>query len=66
VRVEVRVALLLPSVRGQRLAEVAVAVEQADPHQRQAEVAGRLEVVAGEHAQATGVLGEGLGDAELR
>ena len=66
VRVEVGVALLLPAVGRQRLAEVAVAVEEADAHQRHAEVAARLEVVAGQHAEAARVLGERLGDAELR
>jgi len=66
VRIEVGVALLLPAVRGQRLSEVAVPVEETDPHQGHAEVAGRLEVVAGEDAEASGVLREGLRDAELR
>ena len=65
VRVEVGVALLLPAVGGQRLAEVAVPVEEADADQRHAEVAARLEVVAGQHAEAAGVLGERLGDPEL-
>ncbi len=65
VRVEVGVALLLPAVGRERLAEVAVAVEEADADERHAEVAGRLEVVAGEHAEAARVLREGLGDAEL-
>ena len=66
VRVEVGVALLLPAVGGQRLPEVAVAVEEADAHERHAEVAARLEVIAGQHAEAAGVLRERLGDAELR
>ena len=66
VRVEVGVALLLPAVGRQRLAEVAVAVEEADAHERHAEVAARLEVVAGQHAETARVLGERLGDAELR
>ena len=35
------------------------------PVSGQAEVVGRLEVVAGQHAEAAGVLGEGGGDAEL-
>ena len=42
-----------------------MAVEEADADEREAEVAGRLEVVAGEDAEAAGVLGQGLGDAEL-
>ncbi len=64
-RVEVGVVLQLPAVGVLGLAEVAVAVEEPDGDQGHAEVAGRLEVVAGEDAEATGVLGERLGDAEL-
>ena len=47
------------------LAEEAVAVEQADRAERGAEVAGRLEVVAGEDAEAARVLRHELADAEL-
>ena len=65
VGVEGDVALLLPAVAVELLAEVAVGVEEADADQGDAEGAGRLEVVAGEHAEAARVLGEGLGDAEL-
>jgi hypothetical protein len=66
VGVEDRVGLLLPALARQRLAEVAVAVEQAHADDRDAEVARGLEVVAGEDAQAAGVLREDGGDAELR
>ncbi len=65
VGVEGGVGLLLAAVGGQRLAEVARAVEQADPDNGHAEVAGRLQVVAGEHAEAARVLGQDLADAEL-
>ena len=65
-RVEGRVVLELPAVGRQRLPEVAGAVEQADADDRDAEVARRLEVVAGEDAEAAGVLRQHLGDAELR
>ena len=66
VGVEHRVGLLLPALARERLLEVAVAVEQADADDRDAEVAGGLEVVAGEDAEAAGVLREHRGDAELR
>ena len=66
VGVEDRVGLLLPALPRQRLLEVAVAVEQADADDRDAEVAGGLEVVAGEDAEAAGVLRQHGGDAELR
>ncbi len=61
-----RVALGLPAVRRQRLGEVAVPVEQPDADDRDAEVAGALEVVAGQDAEAAGVLGQHGGDAVLR
>ena len=57
--------LLLPAVAGQGLAEVAVPVQQPHADEGYAEVAGRLEVVAGQDAEAAGVLGQGGGDAEL-
>ena len=65
VGVKHRVALLLPALAGERLLEVAVPVEQADADDRDAEVAGGLEVVAGEDAEAAGVLRQHRGDAEL-
>ncbi len=65
VRVEDGIVLLLPAVPGQRLAEVAVPVQESDTDQRYAEVAGRFEMVAGEDAEAAGVLGQGGRDAEL-
>ena len=65
IRVEDRVGLLLPALTGERLAEVAVPVEQADPDDRHAQVGGRLEVIAGQDAQAAGVLRQHGGDAEL-
>jgi len=66
VGVEDGVGLLLPALARERLLEVAVPVEQADADDRDAEVAGGLEVVAGEDAETTGVLRQRGGDAELR
>ena len=66
VGVEDGVGLLLPALAGQRLLEVAVLVEQADADDRYAEVAGGLQVVAGQDAEAAGVLRQHGGDAELR
>ncbi len=56
VRVRSRVALGLPALDRQGLREIAVAVQQADPDDRHTEVAGGLEVVAGQDAKAAGVL----------
>lgn len=66
VRVEDGVVLLLPAVAGERLPEVSVPVQQPDADERDAEVAGGLEVVPGEDAEAAGVLGKSGGDAEFR
>ena len=63
---EVGDALLLPAAGVEALAEVALRVQQADADERNAEVRGGLEVIAGEHAEAAGVLGQCLADAELR
>ena len=51
-RVELDELLLLGAAGRQQLAEVAVAVEEADADDRHAEVARRLEVVAGEDPRA--------------
>ena len=63
--VEVGVGVLLVAVRVDRLAEVALAVEQAHAHERQGHVAGALHVVAGEDAQAARVDPERLVEAVL-
>ncbi len=65
VGVEDRVGLLLPAVAVEALLEVAGLVEEADADDRDAEVGGGLEVVAGEDAETAGVLRQHLGDAEL-
>ena len=52
--------MLLVTVRVDGLAEVAVAVEQADGDERQGHVRGGLAVIAGEHTQAAGVDGQRL------
>jgi hypothetical protein len=66
VGVDRRIALLLPAVRAQGLLEVAAPIEQPDADDRYAEVAGRLEVVAGEDPEAARVLRQHLRDPELR
>ena len=65
VRVDHRIVLDLPAVQRKRLAEVAVAVQQADADHRHAEVGRRLEVITGEHAEAARVVRQRLGDPEL-
>ena len=64
-RVERGVVLELPAVQRQRLAEVARPVQQPDADQRHAQVGRGLEVVAGQHPEAAGVVGQHLRDAEL-
>ena len=63
--VVVGVGVLLVAVGIDRLSEVAVAVEKADADERDGHVAGGLEVVAGEHAQAARVDAERLVQAVL-
>ena len=65
VEVVVDEQLLLPAVVVEALAQVALLVEQADADERQAEVAGGLEVVAGQDAQAARVDRQALGQAVL-
>ena len=60
-----RVGLVLPTVGGQRLPEVARAVVQPDRDQRQAQVRRGLQVIARQNAQAAGIVRKHLGDAEL-
>ena len=64
-RVVRRVRLVLPTVGGQRLPEVARPIEQADGDQRQAQIRRRFEVVTRQDAEATGVVRQHLGHAEL-
>ena len=65
VDVGVEVLFVLPAVVVEALAEVALVVEQADADERDAQVAGALDVVAGEHAEAAGVDRQRLVQAEL-
>ena len=54
VKVVVLVGFLLPAGGVEVLAEIALLVEQPDADQRHAQVAGGLQVIAGQHAQAAG------------
>ncbi len=66
VGVRVDPVLVLPARGVDALAEVAVAVHQADRDQRHGQVGGLLEDVAGEHAEAAGVDGQRPVDGVLR
>ena len=61
----VEILFVLPAVDIEMLLEIALVVEQSDGHQRHAQPAGALDVVAREHAQAAGIDGHRLVDAEL-
>ncbi len=56
---------MLPALAVEPLAEVALAVKQADADQGNVQVRGALDVIAGQHAQAAGVDGDGFVQAEL-
>ena len=60
-----KILFLLPAVPIQPLAEVALAIKQSDPDQRNVEVGSALDVIAGEHAQAARVNGDRLVQSEL-
>ena len=60
-----RIAFLLPSVGIQKLAEVALLVEQAEADQRVILVAGGLQMIAGEDAEAARIDRQALGEAVL-
>ncbi len=60
-----RVGLLLPPLAVERLLEVPLGVEDADADERHAQVAGALQVVARQDAEAAGVDGQALVQAEL-
>ena len=61
--VEVRVVVLLVAVGVDRLAEVALAIQEPDADRGQGHVAGRFHVVAGQDAEAAGVDAERLVEA---
>ena len=65
VDVGVDVFFLLPAVLVEALPEVALLVKQAHADQRDAEVGRALDVVAGQDAQAAGIDGQRLVQAEL-
>jgi hypothetical protein len=59
------VVLFLPAVAPQALAKIAVAINQADGDERQAEVARRFQMIAREHAQPAGIERQGVVDSVL-
>src|SRR5205085_7434926 len=63
--VHLAVVLLLPTVAAQALAEVAMMIEQPDGDERQAQIARRFQVIAGEDAKPTRVKWQRCVDAEL-
>ena len=65
VDVGLEIFFLLPAVAIQMLPEIALAVKQADADQRNVEVGGALDVIAGEHAQAAGIDRHRFVQAEL-
>ena len=65
VRVVARIALDLPVVLVEPLAEVPAAVEEADADEGDAELGSRLQVVAGEDAETAGVDRQALVEPEL-
>ena len=65
VKIVVHVRFLLPAGLAEILAEVSLLVEQSDAHQWHAQVAGRLQMIAGQNAETAGENREALGQSEL-
>ena len=65
VEIVIGIAFLLPAVGIQILPEVALLIEQADADQREVQIAGGFQMIAGEDAQAAGIDGQALGEAVL-
>ena len=63
--IDVDVVLVLPAVAIEPLPEVALVVVQADADERNAEIRGALDVIAGEDAEAARVDRQRFVDAEL-
>ena len=61
-----QVLFLLPAVAVEPLPEVSLTVKQPDADQRNVQIGGALDVIAGQNAQAAGINREGLVQAELR
>ena len=61
-----RIGFLLPAIRIEVLVEITALVQQADADEGQAEVAGGLEMIAGEDAEAAGIVGDALRQSEFR
>ncbi len=59
------VARFLASVRGQALVKIALAIQEPDADQGQAEIARLFAVIAGQHAQTAAVNGHRVVQAEL-
>ena len=63
--IDVDVVLVLPAVAIEALAEVALVVVEADADERNAEVRGALDVIAGQDAEAARIDRQRFVDAEL-
>jgi hypothetical protein len=52
------ILLALPAVAIQALAEISLAIKQADANERDAEIGGALDVIAGQNSEAAGIDGQ--------
>ncbi len=66
IEVVLRIPFLLPAVGIEILPEVPLLIEQPDPHERQPEVAGRFQMVAGKYAESPRIVLQALGQSKLR
>ena len=65
VDIGLEIFLALPSVEIEALAEVALAIKQADTDQRNVEIGGAFDVISSQHPEAAGIDGQGFMQAEF-
>src|SRR6266851_3128920 len=66
VKIVVDVAFVLPARFVELLSEIAFLVEQTDRHQRNAQIAGGLQVIAGQESEAARKDGQTFGQPKFR
>src|ERR1044072_236815 len=65
-RISFTVQLLLPTDPAESLAKVAIVIEQANRDERQPQVTGGLQMIAGQHTQTAGVKRQRVVHSKLR
>jgi len=56
----------LPSITGESLTQISFLVKEADCNERQVEITGGFEMIAGEEAETSRINGQTFGDAKFQ